>query len=82
MSGVCDHHPQSVHHVHDKVCRQHQQGGECVAQMLRRHWRIKLSSEDIDSAAVIPNSLTHTLQKRPVVPTMGQHLQIHKQDPR
>lgn len=80
LSRVCDRHPESVHHVHDEVSRQHQQGGESVAQLVGCDWRIKLSSEDVDSTAVIPHSLTHTPKKRPVVPAMGQHLQnTHQQ---
>lgn len=65
-----------MHHVHEKICRQHQQGGECVSQLFRRDWWINLSSDGVDSTAVIPHSPTHTPQKRPVVPTMGQHLEI------
>lgn len=48
-----------------------------MAKLVGRDWRINLSSEGVDSAAVIPHSLTHTPQKRPVVPTMGQHLETH-----
>ena len=64
-----------MHHVHDKVCREQQQGGEREVQLLRRDWSLKLSREDADSAAVLPHSVTHAAQKRPVVPAVGQHLQ-------